>query len=95
MVTSQQPSALHSELMSQLDCIISHRLTVGADIDAVIKNSKGRSPDSITSGAHTLSESSVLRELSQGQALVTHIDSLRSFLMNIRSRVTAHGGIEV
>lgn len=94
MVTSQQPSAIHGEILSQVDCVIAHRLTVQSDIDAVIKSAKGRSPEKITSGAQTLVLADLLRELIQGQAYVSHGDTTRSFIMEVRPRVTAHGGIE-
>lgn len=95
MVTSQQPSAIHPEILSQVDCIITHRLTVQPDIDAVIRSAKGRSPDKITSGAQVLSLHDLFRELNRGQAYISHGDASRSFITEIRPRVTAHGGIEV
>ena len=94
MVTSQQPSALHPELLSQIDCVIAHRLTVHTDIEAVIKSAKGRSPEKISSARTTLSLRDLLRELSQGQAYISHGDTTRAFVAEIRPRVTAHGGIE-
>ena len=94
MITSQQPSAIHPEVLSQVDCAIAHRLTVQSDIDAVIRSAKGRSPERISSGAQVLSLHSLLRELAQGQVYISHGDTLRSFITEIRPRVTAHGGIE-
>lgn len=94
MVTSQQPSAIHPEILSQMDCVIAHRLTVQPDIDAVIRNAQGRSPDKISSATQTLSFHDLLRELEQGQAYISHGDAIRSFITEIRPRVTAHGGIE-
>ena len=41
MMTSQQPSAIHLEILSQVDCVVAHRLTVQSDIDAVIRSVKG------------------------------------------------------
>ena len=95
MVTSQQPSAIHSEILSQMDCVVAHRLTVQPDIDAVLRGAKGRSPDKISSGTQELSLHDLLRELKQGQAYISHGDATRSFITEIRPRVTAHGGIEV
>ena len=93
-ITSQQPSAIHSEILSQVDCIVAHRLTVQSDIDAVSRSVKGRSPDNMSSGTQTLSLHDLLRELAQGQAYISHGDTSRSFIAEIRPRVTAHGGIE-
>ena len=95
MLTSQQPSAIHSEVLSQVDCVVAHRLTVQSDIEAVLRSAKGRGPEKISSGAQALSVHDLLRELDQGQAYVSHGDALRSFVIEVRPRVTAHGGIEV
>lgn len=94
MITSQQPSAIHPEILSQVDCVVAHRLTVQSDIDAVIRSAKGRSPEKISSGTQKLSLHDLLRELAQGQAYVSHGDTTRAFITEIRPRVTAHGGIE-
>ncbi len=94
MIASQQPSAIHPEILSQVDCVVAHRLTVQSDIDAVIRNAKGRFPEKMTSGTQTLSVHDLLRELAQGQAYVSHGDTTRAFVTEIRPRVTAHGGIE-
>lgn len=94
MITSQQPSAIHQEILSQVDCVVTHRLTVQSDIDAVMRSAKGRSPDKISSGDHLLKVHDLLRELAQGQAFVSHGDTTRAFIAEIRPRVTAHGGIE-
>lgn len=95
ILTSQQPSAIHPEVLSQVDCVVAHRLTVQSDIDAVLRSAKGRSPERVSSGAQALSVPDLLRELDQGQAYVSHGDALRAFVVEVRPRVTAHGGIEV
>ena len=94
MITSQQPSAIHPEVLSQVDCVVAHRLTVQSDIDAVIRSAKGRSPDKMSSGTQALSLHDLLRELAQGQTYVSHGDPTRAFITEIRPRMTAHGGIE-
>ena len=94
MITSQQPSAIHPEILSQVDCVIAHRLTVQPDIDAVLRSAKGRSPEKISSGAQTLPLHDLLRDLDKGQAYISHGDTTRAFITEIRPRVTAHGGIE-
>ena len=94
MITSQQPSAIHPEILSQVDCVVAHRLTVQPDIDAVMRSAKGRSPKKMSSATQTLTVHDLLRELAQGQAFVSHGDTTRAFVIEIRPRVTAHGGIE-
>jgi len=95
LFTSQQPSAIHSEILSQMDGVIAHRLTVNTDIEATLKNAKGRAPDKISSGQQNLSEAELLRELTEGQAWVSQGDASRSFVLEVRPRITAHGGLEV
>ena len=95
MLTSQQPSAIHPEVLSQVDCVVAHRLTVQSDIDAVLRSAKGRGPEKISSGAQSLSVHELLRELAQGQAYISHGDASRAIVVEVRPRVTAHGGIEV
>lgn len=94
VLTSQQPSAIHQEVLSQIDCVVAHRLTIQSDIDAVFRSAKGRSPEKMSSGTQTLSLHNLLRELAQGQAYVSHGDTTRGFITEIRPRVTVHGGIE-
>ena len=94
MITSQQPSAIHSEILSQVDCVIAHRLTVQSDINAVLRSATGRSPERTSSGNQVLSLQDLLRELAEGQAYISHGDATRAFITEIRPRVTAHGGIE-
>jgi hypothetical protein len=94
VITSQQPSSVHPEVLSQLDCAVSHRLTVASDLEAVLRNAKGRAPDKISSGAQELDERGLIRELRTGQAWVSHVDADRAFVLEVRPRVTAHGGIE-
>ena len=80
MITSQQPSAIHPEILSQVDCVIAHRLTVQSDIDAVLRSAKGRSPEKMSSGTQALSPHDLLRELAQGQAYISHGDTTRAFI---------------
>lgn len=94
IMTSQQPSAIHPEVLSQIDCTAVHRLTVQSDIDAVLRSSKGRLPEKISSANQQLTTHTLIRELARGQAYVSHWDAVRSFVAEIRPRVTAHGGIE-
>ena len=91
---SQQPSAIHQEVLSQVDSIVSHRLTTIADIDAARRNAKGRRPDAIATGGKSLSTTDLLRSLGLGQAWVSHGDAPRALALQVRPRLTAHGGIE-
>lgn len=94
VLTTQQPSAIHGDILSQLDGVLSHRLTVPKDINTALNHAKARSPEKIVSEGSELDESELIRELSVGQAWLSHGEVNRSLIVNIRPRVTAHGGIE-
>ena len=91
---SQQPSAIHPEVLSQVDAVVAHRLTVSTDIAATKKHAKGQAPEKIMSAGAVLSPDDLLRDLSQGQAWVSHGDSTRAVVLQVRPRISAHGGIE-
>lgn len=91
---SQQPSAIHQEVLSQVDSIVAHRLTTTADIEAARRNAKGRRPEAIATGGSSLTTTDLLRSLGLGQAWVSHGDAPRSLALQVRPRLTAHGGIE-
>ena len=94
-LTTQQASAIDQRIMAQADLVIAHRLSVQADIDHVTRNLKSTPPDEVSYGGRVLSLSEVIRSLDTGQALVSHADSDRAYLVDIRPRVSVHGGFSV
>ncbi|MCM8822530.1 MAG: ATP-binding protein [Candidatus Omnitrophica bacterium] len=92
MFTTQQPSAIDSRILAQVDTIIAHKLTVQNDIDYVRKNLKSNLPDEIKYGNLILSFDELLRMLDVGQALVSNTETARCFILDIRPRVSVHGG---
>jgi hypothetical protein len=81
--------------MAQVDVLIVHKLSVQSDIDYVAKNLKSVLPDEVSYGGRILSFPEVLRSLDIGQALVSHVDSDRAYLVDIRPRVSVHGGFSI
>jgi len=92
VVTTQQPTAIDSRIMAQVDTLIAHKLTVQSDIDYVRRNLKNSLPDEIKYGNTVLELDGLLRSLDVGQALVSNTEADRAFIIDVRPRVTVHGG---
>lgn len=91
--TSQQPSAVDQRILSQADTVICHKLTVAGDISRVRDNLKCAEPKEVKLAGETLDLAGWLRSLDQGQAIVTNTDFERVFAIEIRPRVSPHGGV--
>ena len=92
MFTTQQPMAVDPRILAQVDTIIAHKLTVQTDIDYIRRNLKSNLPDEVKYGGATLSFDELLRSLDVGQALVSNTETDRAFILDIRPRVSVHGG---
>lgn len=92
VVTTQQPTAIDQRILAQVDTIIAHRLTVQTDIEYVRRNLKSNMPEEVRYGNTSLSFDELLRLLDVGQALVSNTDTERAFLLEIRPRLSVHGG---
>ena len=93
-ISTQQPSAIDSRVMAQVDVLISHTLTVRQDTQHILSNLKSSPPDDIRVGRRSVSLPEALRELDVGHCLVSSVDAPRSYFVEIRPRVTPHGGFE-
>ena len=101
VLATQRPtaSAISPKVRSQVDTYITHRLLTQDDIDISLRNLLAAAPNEIRSGMVKLDLSTLLRHLDIGQALVssshtetTPADASRAFVMDVRPRVTVHGG---
>jgi hypothetical protein len=92
MVATQQPTALDSRLLAQVDTLLAHKLTVQSDIDYVRRNLKSNLPQEIIHAGRNLEFDELLRSLDVGQALVSNTEADRAILVDIRPRVSVHGG---
>lgn len=92
MVATQQPTALDSRLLAQVDTLIAHKLTVQRDIDYVRRNLKSNLPQEVRHANRVLGLDDLLRSLDVGQALVSNTEAERSIIVDIRPRVSVHGG---
>lgn len=85
ILASQQPGKIHTDVMSQSDIVISHRLTAKPDVDALATMSQSYMSKSLPR---------MLDELPRvkGCALLLDDSSERFYEMQIRPRLTWHGG---
>jgi hypothetical protein len=99
VLATQQPSALDTRVLSQVETFVAHQLVTEPDIRAVRDNLKSPLPDSVAFGAHQLDTGALLRQLTAGTCLVSAADMnttiRRSILIAVRPRATVHGGIEL
>jgi len=86
---TQQPSAIDSHVLSQLDIIMIHKLIFNDDIKAVYKRTPTIIPHKYKAGAF-------IKTLPVGTALVgdRREETSRAFLMKIRPRMSQHEGRE-
>ena len=92
VVTTQQPNAIDSRIMAQVDTLIAHKLTVQSDIENIRRNLKGPLPSQIRYANQELGLEGVLHELDVGQALVSSTEAPRSVIIDVRPRLSVHGG---
>jgi len=96
-VATQQPSALDSRLMSQVETMIVHQLTASKDAAVAAENLKSPSPESMKVDDVLSDMRGLLRRLSQGEAVFScgNAPQLpRSCVLAVRPRISAHGGYE-
>jgi uncharacterized protein len=92
VVATQQPTAIDPRILAQVDTLLVHKLTVQGDIDYVRKNIKSNLPEEVKFGNSTLDFDQIIRSLDVGQALVSNTETDRAFLMDVRPRISVHGG---
>lgn len=94
IVTTQQPRALDVNILSQVETFIVHKLASQTDIEHILYNLKSPLPSEIKDGNTTITAKELIRDIGIGQALVSDTNTDRAFVMEIRPRVSAHGGFE-
>jgi len=94
VVTTQQPRALDVRVMSQVETFVCHKLVSQADIDYLLENLKCPLPTRITDQDVILTPRDLLRDIGVGQAFVSDANTKRCLLLQVRPRVSVHGGFE-
>lgn len=93
IMATQQPSALASQISSQAEIVISHALAFMTDIRALNDRLVNRVVPEYQGRNETYSWQEQLRLLKPGSAIVSVLQVPRIFLMEIRPRLTIHGGV--
>jgi uncharacterized protein len=94
VVTTQQPRALDPNVLSQVETFIVHKLVSQSDIDYILDNLKSPLPTEIKDNNINISIRELIRDIGVGQAVVSDTNTPRCFVMEVRPRVSAHGGFE-
>ncbi len=90
---TQQPSAVDPRLMSQVDMTFTHFLGFETDLQAAVARMPTRASFTYDIGStRGIDLPNVLRALDPGECLLADAASGRAFAVQIRPRVTAHGG---
>jgi hypothetical protein len=93
VLATQQPSAVDDRVLSQVNLSLSHRLTFQSDIAAAIARIPTKTLTGLRIGGTKLSDfGDILRLVEAGQCFVGDHATSRSVLVQMRPRVTAHGG---
>ena len=101
LLATQRPttSAISAKVRSQADIYIIHRLLTQDDINIVKQNLLAVYPEDISLSGRTLDFTSLLRNLGKGQAVVSASSARdgdlrfdRIAIVNVRPRITVHGG---
>ena len=93
VLATQQPSALDDRILSQVNVTFSHRLSFQSDINAAVNRIPTKSVRNMKfSGTNLTDFGDMMRVLEAGQCFLGDQASSRTVLIQIRPRVSAHGG---
>ncbi|MFC1648470.1 ATP-binding protein, partial [Nanoarchaeota archaeon] len=85
VLASQQPGKIHTDVLTQADTVICHRITAKIDIDALGKLMQSYMRSSLDKFIDNLP-----RE--KGAAIVLDDNNEKMYPMRVRPRMTWHGG---
>ena len=93
VLATQQPSAIDDRILSQVNLTISHRLTFQADINAAVNRIPSKPVQKMkVSGQNYSDFGDMIRLLGPGNSFVSDHGTSRAIMVQVRPRVTAHGG---
>ena len=93
ILATQQPSALDDRILSQVNLTFSHRLSFQSDINAAVNRIPTKAVRSMKFAGTNLTDfGDMVRVLDAGQCFLGDQSSSRTVLVQIRPRVSAHGG---
>jgi len=85
VLATQQPGKIHSDVMTQSDIVISHRVTAGRDVRALNEVTQSYMRSDIAAKINGLPKL-------KGSAIILDDNSERIYPMRVRPRFTWHGG---
>lgn len=90
---TQQPSAVDDKLMSQVDMTMTHALGFDADVQAAVARMPTRKPADYKYEGELLSTpGDLIHSLNPGEAILADSANPRPFVMQVRPRLSVHGG---
>ena len=93
VLATQQPSALDDRILSQVNVTFSHRLSFQNDISAALSRIPTKAVRGMKLSGTSLADfGDMIRILDAGQCFLGDQASSRAVLVQIRPRVSAHGG---
>jgi hypothetical protein len=93
VMATQQPSAVDDRILSQVNISFNHRLTFQSDISAAASRIPTKLVGELKMAGTTVSDfGDMLRTLEAGQCFIGDHCTSRAVIMQVRPRVTAHGG---
>lgn len=93
VLATQQPSAVDDRILSQVNLTLSHRLTFQSDISASVNRIPTKTISCMKMAGTTLHDfGDMIRVLDAGQCFIGDHSTSRAVMLQIRPRVSAHGG---
>jgi hypothetical protein len=85
ILATQQPGKIHTDVMTQSDIVLSHRITAKIDTDALGKLAQSYMREGIDTSLNNLPRV-------KGAAVMFDDSNERLYSMRVRPRLTWHGG---
>jgi DNA helicase HerA-like ATPase len=85
ILATQQPGKIHTDVMTQSDIVLSHRITARMDVDALGLLAQSYMQEGISRAMNTLPRV-------KGAAVIFDDSNEKIYRMRIRPRFTWHGG---
>ena len=92
LATQRPKGAISPKAISQIDSLIAHKLSSAEDIAAVSELMQSKLPDRTRVNDSESDMANLLRSIDIGMAVVSGETIPRTFVMEVRPRVVAHGG---
>jgi hypothetical protein len=92
LATQRPKGAISPKAISQIDSLIAHKLSSSEDIAAVSELMQSKLPDRARVNDADSDLANLLRSIDIGMAVVSGETTPRTFVMEVRPRVVAHGG---